>query len=173
MMRRFAALLLALICLCSTTAQAASSNADIIDLYKRARESAVRCIDMMHELIDMLVQLGDTSSANSLQYLYPIPDGSKVFKPGIYQVGKDLAPGMYRFRFGLDSTMTTIRIGTQLNASKTDLVSHRERFTVFNPLIMFEVSTMTEGYCRVYRGDYIVVEKGDVRILQAEKQPLH
>lgn len=172
MTKKRIAIVLVVLCLCSSTSHASSTVADIIRLYEGSHESAVKCIDMMHELLDILNTLGETRLAATIQYQYPIPDGSRVFCPGIYEVGVDLAPGMYRFRFGLDSTITTIRIGSKLNASKTDLVMHREKFSVFNPLIMFEATTMTEGYCRVYQGDYIVVEKGDVRVLQAEKQPI-
>lgn len=97
-------------------------------------------------------------------------DDSFTLRPGIYEVGKDLKIGTYRFMYQINGGWkTTVRIGSEVNVSKTDLIYARQSFELWDPYGMSYWFQLTEAYCRVKEGDYIVVEDGNVRMELLEK----
>lgn len=93
-----------------------------------------------------------------------------TLKPGIYEVGKDVKAGTYRFMYEIDGGwMTSIRIGSEVNVSKTDLIYARQSFDLWDPYGNSYWFQLTEAYYRVKDGDFIVIENGDVRMELLEK----
>ena len=92
-------------------------------------------------------------------------DDSFTLKPGIYEVGKDLKVGTYRFMYQINGGWkTTVKIGSEVNVSKTALVYARQSFDLWDPYGMSYWFQLTEAYYRVKEGDFIVIEDGSVRM---------
>ena len=97
-------------------------------------------------------------------------DKSFELPPGIYAVGTDIKVGTYRFMYDKNcGWFTRVRIGSELNISKTDLTSDRQKFDLWDPYADSYWFQLTEAYYRLKDGDYIVVEYGDVRMEPMEK----
>lgn len=92
-------------------------------------------------------------------------DDSFVLKPGMYEVGKDIKVGTYRFMYNPDAfSFSYVRIGSEVNISKTDLEYDRQHFKLFNPFSDSYWFQPTEAYYRLKAGDYIVIEVDSVRV---------
>lgn len=92
-------------------------------------------------------------------------DKSFVLEPGIYAVGKDIKVGTYRFMYSPDAFLfSRVRIGSEINISKTDLVYDRQHFDLYNPFAMGYWFQTTEAYFRLKQGDYIVIEVDRIRM---------
>lgn len=118
-----------------------------------------------HDIIYPTVNTATTAESAEETYI--------TLEPGIYTVGtgKDFKPGTYRFMYDLDSDfMTRIRIGDELNISKTDITYDRQKFDLVNPYSGGYYFQLTEAYFRLKDGDYVVVEYGNVRIEKMEKE---
>lgn len=93
-----------------------------------------------------------------------------TLKPGIYEVGKDVIAGTYRFMYEIDGGwMSSVRIGSEVNVSKTDLIYARQSFDLWDPYGNSYWFQLTEAYYRVKDGDFIVIENGAVRMDPLEK----
>lgn len=100
-------------------------------------------------------------------------DKTFTLAPGIYEVGKDIKAGTYRFMYEENSGwFTRIRIGDDdgINVSKTDLNSWRQKFDLYDPFGASYYFQLTEAYYRLKEGDYVVVEFGKVRMVATDKQ---
>lgn len=100
-------------------------------------------------------------------------DKTFTLDPGIYEVGKDIKAGTYRFMYEENSGwFTRIRIGDDdgINVSKTDLNSWRQKFDLYDPFGASYYFQLTEAYYRLKEGDYVVVEFGKVRMVATDKQ---
>lgn len=99
-------------------------------------------------------------------------DKTFTLQPGVYEVGKDVKAGTYRFMYGNDFC-TKLYFGTALNISRTDIdyenTTLARNFTLWNPYDSSYFFHLTEAYMNLKDGYYIVVEVGDVRMEQMDK----
>ena len=97
-------------------------------------------------------------------------DKSFTLPKGIYCVGTDIKAGTYRFMFDENcGWFTRVRIGSELNVSKTDLKSDRQKFDLYDPYGTSYWFQITEAYYRLKDGDFVVVEYNDVRMEPMQK----
>ena len=98
-------------------------------------------------------------------------DNTFVLKPGIYEVGKDIKIGTYRFMYNPSAfAFSRVRIGSEINVSKTDLLYDRQHFDLYNPYSNSYWFQTTEAYYRLKKGDYLVVEISDIRMEPSDRE---
>ena len=98
-------------------------------------------------------------------------DKSFELPPGIYFVGTDIKPGSYRFMYEKSCDwFTRVRIGDELNISKTDIVYDRQKFDLWDPYGSSYYFHLTEAYFKLDEGDAIVIEFNNVRMEPTEKE---
>ena len=126
------------------------------------------CVLAAHINID---DLSYTEKVDLYEQLTHILDDTFILPPGIYEVGKDIKAGTYRFMYDINCDWyTTIRIGDEVNISKTDLKYDRQKFTLYDPYWGGYYFQLTEAYYRLKKGDFIVVEYNDVRVQPMDKE---
>ena len=98
-------------------------------------------------------------------------DKSFELPPGIYVVGTDIKAGTYRFMYEKEcGWITRVRIGDELNVSKTDLTYDRQSFDLWDPFSGGYYFQLTEAYFKLDKGDIVVIEFNNIRMEPTEKQ---
>lgn len=138
---------------------------ELVILYQDALDLEARAIQAKQSILNMIYAAGYPSVAEMLK-----ADATKTLKPGIYQVGKDIEIGTYRFMYEIDGGwFSRVRIGSEVNARKTDLEYDRQKFDLYDPFGMSYFFQTTEAYYRLKDGDYVIIELGDVRLERMEQ----